>query len=106
MWQHHAFEEGDYKMGPYFNFDDINGDGKLDIINTYTGETTDDPGNVSWIEFHFDPTCGLVQERREIIAEEHLKAWDVHTIDIFGDGKKHIVVSDFILGDIAWYEQP
>ncbi len=44
-------------MGPYFNFDDINGDGKLDIVNTYTGETTGDPGNVSWIEFHFSPTA-------------------------------------------------
>ncbi len=106
VWEDYAFEEGDYKMGPYFNFDDINGDGKLDIINTYTGETTGDPGNVSWIEFHFDPICGLVQERREIIAPEHLKAWDVHTIDIFGDGKKHIVVSDFIIGNIVWYEQP
>jgi hypothetical protein len=106
VWQHQAFEEGDYKMGPYFNFDDINGDGKLDIINTYTGETTGDPGNVSLIEFHFDPICGLVQDRREIIAAEHLKAWDVHSIDIFGDGKKEVLVSDFIMGDIAWYEQP
>jgi len=105
-WEQYSFEEGDYKMGPYFNFDDINSDGKLDIINTYTGEMAGDPGNVSWIEFYFNPICGLVQEKRVIIAPEHLKAWDVHTIDIYGDGKKGIVVSAFNIPNIVWYEQP
>ena len=105
-WKQYSFEEGDYKMGPYFNFDDIDGDGKLDIVNTYTGEMTGDPGNVSWIKFHFNPIFGLVQDKRVMIATEHLKAWDVHTIDVLGNSKKGVVVSDFIIGNIIWYEKP
>jgi hypothetical protein len=105
-WKQYSFVEGDYKMGPYFNFDDMDGDGELDIVSTYTGEMTGDPGNVSWIKFHFDPIFGLIQDRRVMIATEHLKAWDVHTIDVLGNGKNGVVVSDFIIGNINWYEEP
>ncbi len=104
-WEQLTFEEGEYKMGPYFNFDDVDGDGQLDIISTYTGEMTDDPGNVSWIKFHYDPTLGLVQDQRYMISTEHLKAWDVHSLDVYGDGTKGIVVSDFLIGNIVWYEK-
>ncbi|MCP4711435.1 MAG: VCBS repeat-containing protein, partial [Planctomycetes bacterium] len=104
-WQQYAFEEGDYKMGPYFQFDDIDGNGQLDIVSTYTGETKGEPGNVSWIVFHFDPTQGLVMDQRYMIAAEHLKAWDVHSFDPLGDGTKGLVVSDFNIGNIVWYEK-
>jgi hypothetical protein len=105
-WEQYAFEEGDYKMGPYLNFDDINSDGKLDIMSTYTWDLPGDPASVSWIEFHFNPICGLVQERRVIIDTGPLYSWDVHTIDLYGDGKKSIVVSAFDKPNIVCYEQP
>jgi hypothetical protein len=41
-----------------------------------------------------------------MIATEHLKTWDVHTIDVLGNNKKGVVVSDFIIGNIIWYEKP
>ena len=105
-WEQYAFEEGDYKMGPYLNFDDINSDGKLDIMSTYTWDLPGDPASVSWIEFHINPICGLVQERRVIIDTGPLYSWDVHTIDLYGDGKKSIVVSAFDKPNIVCYEQP
>lgn len=106
VWEQYAFEEGDYKMGPYLNFDDINNDGQLDIISHYAWDLPGDPANVSWIEFNFNPVCGLVQERRVIIDSGPLYFWDVHTIDLYGDGKKAIVVSSFNVPNIMCYEQP
>jgi hypothetical protein len=40
-----------------------------------------------------------------MIAAEHLKAWDVHIFDPLGDGTKGVVVSDFNIGNIVWYEK-
>jgi hypothetical protein len=93
-------------MGPYLNFDDINRDGKLDIMSTYTWDLPGDPASVSWVEFHFNPICGLVQERRVIIDTGPLYSWDVHTIDLYGDGNKALVVSAFDKPNIVCYEQP
>ncbi len=105
-WEQYAFEEGDYKMGPYINFDDINGDGKVDIINHYAWDLPGDPANVSWIEFSFNPVCGLVQERRVILDSGPHYFWEARTIDLYGDGKKALVVSAFNVPNIMCYEQP
>ncbi|MCP4714782.1 MAG: hypothetical protein GY868_06655 [Deltaproteobacteria bacterium] len=104
IWQQHMLEEGGYRIGPYFNLVDMDNDEELDIISTYTGETHGDPGNVSWIQFHYDEKDGIVQDRRVIISTKHLKAWDIHAIDVNNDGNKDVAVSAFNISEILWYE--
>jgi hypothetical protein len=85
---------------------DVNGDGQIDIINHYAWDLPGDPENVSWIEFSFNPVCGLVQERRVIIDSGPHYFWEPRTIDLYGDGTKALVVSAFNVPSILCYEQP
>lgn len=84
--------------------DDMNNDGKIDIINTHTGFKPDYLGNVSWIDVKNDN--GQVTFDRTMIDPALVRAFDANTMDVNGDGKKDVVVSTFQLPDIYWYEQP
>jgi len=98
------WKKADTESAPIFNLVDMDNDEELDIISTYTGETFGDPGNVSWIQFHYDEDKGIVQDKRVMISTQHLKAWDVHAIDVNNDGNKDVAVSAFNISKILWYE--
>ena len=83
--------------------DDMNNDGKIDIINTHTGFKPDYAGNVSWLDVNNN---GQVTFDRTMIDPALVRAFDANTMDVNGDGKKDVVVSTFQLPDIYWYEQP
>jgi len=109
-WQQYQLAEDEFKIGPYFNFVDIDSDEKLEIVSTYTGEDSPvalagDPGNVSIIEFGWEEGKGLIQESREMVDPDQIKAWDIHAIDVNGDGEKGLIVSNFS-GGLYFYERP
>ena len=83
--------------------DDMNNDGRIDIINTHTGFKPDYSGNVSWLDVNNN---GQVSFDRTMIDPALVRAFDANTMDVNGDGKKDVVVSTFQLPDIYWYEQP
>lgn len=93
------------ETGSSVYLDDINGDGKTDIVNSHTG-SSDYTANLSWIDVtstagEFTPTCDIT-----MIDSDLPKAFDVNTLDVNEDGKKDVAVSIFQQPLIYWYEQP
>ncbi|MCX5895027.1 MAG: VCBS repeat-containing protein [Proteobacteria bacterium] len=101
VWTKVPLPEG---TGSTICMDDMNNDGRIDIINTHTGFKPDYTGNVSWLDVTND--TGQVSFDRTMIDPALVRAFDATTMDVNGDGKKDVVVSTFQLPDIYWYEQP
>jgi hypothetical protein len=91
------------ETGSTICMDDMNNDGKIDIINTHTGFKPDYAGNVSWLDVHSN---GQVSFDQTMIDPALVRAFDANTMDVNKDGKKDVVVSTFQLPYIYWYEQP
>jgi len=100
VWTKVPLPEG---TGSTICMDDMNNDGRIDIINTHTGFNPDYAGNVSWIDVNNN---GQVTFDRTMIDPALVAAFDANTMDVNEDGKKDVVVSTFKLPDIYWYEQP
>ncbi|MEI6125207.1 MAG: VCBS repeat-containing protein [Pseudomonadota bacterium] len=92
------------ETGSSIFLDDINNDGKIDIINSHTGFKPDYTGNVSWLDVTND--AGQVGFNRTMMDSGLVRAFDVNTFDVNEDGKKDVVVSCFQTPTIYWYEQP
>jgi len=91
------------ETGSTLCMDDMNNDGRIDIINTHTGFKPDYTGNVSWLDVK---SGSQVTFDRTIIDPALVRAFDANTMDVNGDGKKDVVVSTFQQPYIYWYEQP
>jgi hypothetical protein len=96
--------------GSSLSLDDLNGDGKIDIINSHLGSKENGyMGNVSWIDVGYE--SGNIIFDRTWIDEELHRAFDVNCMDINGDLKKDVLVTNFnvqspYVPTIFWYEAP
>ena len=106
-WIKYTIEEGDFRMGSGIWLDDVDGDGKVDLLNTYPGlYRIFETGNVSLIKFHFDPVLGIVVDSREMISTNAPAALDAHTIDLNKDGIKEVIGSGLNRKGLYLYEAP
>jgi len=85
-------------MGSSIYLDDINGDDRLDIVNTLLY------GNVSWTDAPY--VSGQFEFTRTMIDPNLDSAFDVNCLDVNGDSKKDVLVSVFLTPTIYWYENP
>jgi hypothetical protein len=95
VWQKVSLPQG---MGSSIYLDDLNGDGRLDIVNTLLH------GNVSWVDVLYQG--GEFLFNRTMIDSNLDNAFDVNCLDVNGDSKKDVLVSNFGLPNIYWYENP
>lgn len=101
VWTKVALPEG---TGSSLYIDDINNDGKIDLINSHTGLKPDYAGNVSWIDVINEN--GQIIMNRTMVDPLLVRAFDVTTIDVNEDGRKDVAVSVFKVSELYWYEQP
>jgi hypothetical protein len=93
------------KTGSSIYLDDMNNDGKIDVVNSYTGlSSMGYVGNVSWLDV--TDAGGQIGFNRTIIDPDSVRAFDVNTLDVNEDGEKDVVVSTLMKPGIYWYEQP
>jgi hypothetical protein len=93
------------ETGASIYLDDMNNDGKTDVVNSHTGfSATGYVGNVSWLDVLF--MGGKIAFNRTMIDSASIRAFDVNTIDVNKDGRKDVLVSSFMVPGIYWYEQP
>lgn len=91
--------------GSSLYLDDLDGDGKTDILNTHLGSDEDDYyGYVSW--FEVDNSGDNTTFVRTDIDMGVYKPFDINTMDVNGDGKKDVVVTVFQEEQVYWYEAP
>ena len=102
VWTKVPLPEG---MGASIYLDDMNNDGKIDVVNSHTGfSATGYVGSVSWLDVTY--AGGQIVFNRTIIDPASIRAFDVNTMDVNEDGKKDVIVSSFMTTGIYWYEQP
>ena len=95
VWEKIAFPE---KTGGSFYLDDLDGDGKIDLLNSSS------EGTVSWINIEYED--GKIALNQTIIDDDLEKAFDINCMDINGDGKKDVIVTLLNQPKIYWYEAP
>jgi hypothetical protein len=84
---------------------DIDGDGRLDIANTYFGNGGNNyQGNVSW--FKIVHTMNEIEFKRTMIDGNLYRSFDVNVMDVNCDFRKDVIVSTFRTPGIYWYEAP
>ena len=102
QWQKILIAEG---TGSSNYLDDINGDGKVEIINSHLGTKADGyKGNVSWLQVN--NKSGDLLFDRHLIDGNLFKAFDVNSMDVNGDHRNDVIVSIFQTPGIYWYENP
>lgn len=89
--------------GSSLYLDDMNGNQRTDIINSYLGEN-DDPGCISW--FKVDDKGHNITFERTDIDSNVFNPFDVSSLDVNGDEKMDVVVTIFQGQAIYWYEAP
>jgi hypothetical protein len=100
QWEKILLAEG---SGSSNYLEDMDKDGKPDILNSHLGTKEDDyHGNVSW----FDNTAAGLPFQRNMIDDNVFKAFDVNAMDANGDGRMDVIVSIFKTAGIYWFEQP
>lgn len=95
FWEKINFPDG---MGSSFYLDDLDGDGKKDLLNTFLH------GNISWIDLAYED--GEIVFNRTVIDPDLDNAFDVNCMDINADGKKDVIVTLLNQPNIYWYEAP
>ncbi len=91
--------------GSSLYLDDMDGDGKTDILNTHLGSDEDDYyGYVSW--FKVDNSGENVSFVRTDIDSGVEKPFDINAMDVNNDGRKDVVVTIFQNALVYWYEAP
>jgi hypothetical protein len=104
-WQKIPLSDNSGKTGSSIYLDDLNGDGKLDLINSYEGEkANDNMGNISWFDFKLEG--GRVTFNRIMIDPKVKWAFDNNCMDVNGDNRKDVLVTIFKDLNIYWYEAP
>ena len=106
VWEKVPFPEDSGETGSSLYLDDLNGDGKTDVLDTYTGAVTDDPGNVSWFDMGYDSAGDEVTFDRTMIDPGLIRAFDVNCMDVNKDSRKDIIVTTFQQPFVYWYEAP
>jgi hypothetical protein len=86
------------ETGSSVYLDDLNGDGRSDIVNTLLY------GNVSWIDVLY--LNGEFLFNRTMIDPALDSAFDVNCLDVNGDSRKDVLVTVFLTPTIYWYENP
>lgn len=94
-WKKIAFPE---KTGGSFYLDDLNGDGKTDLLNSSS------LGTLSWITVDYKDE--KIVFNQTIIDDDLEKAFDINCMDITGDEKKDVIVTILNQPTIYWYEAP
>jgi hypothetical protein len=94
-WEKVAFPEG---MGGSFYLDDLDGDGKKDVLNSNS------QGEVSWSTVAYED--GNIIFNRIIIDDDLDKAFDINCMDINGDDRKDVIVTILNQPQIYWYAAP
>lgn len=89
--------------GSSLYLDDMDGDQRTDIINSYLGDD-DYLGSISW--FKVDDKGNNITFERTDIDSEVFNPFDVSSLDVNGDEKKDVVVTIFQGMAICWYEAP
>jgi hypothetical protein len=89
--------------GSSLYLDDMNGDQRTDIINSYLGQDGV-PGCISWFKVD-DKGKNIIFERTDIDSEVS-NPFDVSSLDVNGDEKMDVVVTIFRGKTIYWYEAP
>ena len=96
VWQKLTLPSG---MGSSIYLDDLNNDGRVDIVNTFLY------GNVSWVDVLYQNEQFAFN--RTMIDSNLDSAFDVNCMNINGDSLKDVLVSIFYtLPYIYWYESP
>ncbi len=95
VWEKIAFPE---KTGGSFYLDDLNGDGKTDLLNSSS------LGTVSWITVDYKDE--KIVFNQTIIDDDLEKAFDINCMDINGDEKKDVIVTILNQPTVYWYEAP
>lgn len=95
VWQKINLPQG---MGSSIYLDDLNNDGRIDIVNTLLH------GNVSWVDMLYQN--GQFDFDRTMIDSNLDLAFDVNCLDVNGDAKKDVLVSVFTQPYLYWYENP
>ena len=95
VWQKITLPPG---MGSSIYLDDLNNDGRLDIVNTLLH------GNVSWVDVLYQNV--QFDFNRTMIDSNLDWAFDVNCLDVNGDAKKDVLVTTFTSPPIYWYESP
>ncbi len=104
-WEKIPLTDDAGETGSSIYVDDLNGDGKADLINSYEGTRENGfTGNVSWFDISFKG--GKVTFNRTMIAPELKWAFDNNCMDVNGDKKKDLLVTVFKDPHIYWYEAP
>ena len=85
--------------GESIYLDDLNGDGRPDIINSNRSL-----GKVSWVDVGYEG--GEVVFDLTMIDDNLENAFDVNCMDVNGDLKKDVLVTVFQTQAIYWYEAP
>ena len=104
-WEKISLPEDDGKTGSSIYVDDLNGDGRVDIVNSFEGDAKKEfKGNVSWFDVSWKGKQAVF--RRNIIDPDLPGAFDDNLLDVNGDEKKDVIVSVFKEPYIYWYEAP
>ena len=92
-WQKKFISTDGYKTGSSNYLDDLDGDGAIDILNTYMEYTPETPGNVSWFSITADNAS--LSFNRTMVDIALPSAFDINSLDVNGDGRKDLVVSTY-----------
>jgi len=101
QWERQLLAEG---TGSSNYLADMDGNRKLDIVNSDLGSKPDYQGSISWYEP--DYTRGEVSFEGTMIDDNLTKAFDVNVMDVNGDHAQDVLVSIFQLPGLYWYEAP
>jgi hypothetical protein len=85
--------------GLYINLDDLNNDGKFDILSSNFMSQ-----KISWIDMSY--TDGMLSFKEHVVYEGLKGTFDIMGIDISGREIKDLVVSKIRGGGIHWFEAP
>lgn len=104
VWQRTPLPADANKTGSSNYLVDLDGDGSIDILNTFMEYTPNIPGNVSWFSIQSDANPPVFT--RTMVDIDLPSAFDINSMDVNGDGRKDLIVSTYNNPALYWYEAP